>query len=329
MGESEFIKISNVFTSLDIIEKGIEKIYYYLLKHNKIENLKEVCEQFDLTLKRGYKICSVLSDLELVQIYDRPMKVLIATPIASIWQKIMNHKIEELRTQFQEKRNICEASLQDFLKSYNLLEEEPQEPVEFINFESGQFEQINYAFYSKSSSKLAVCIKYNNPLVSSIQEAIKSKKSTVKADVLPNDLRSTIVQGVERMKKHLKIIDVKVIFNSELLDSLVKSKEFEVMCDVLKGVQLEFNKFSVKVVDDDFSNFCLMGDNELVQPSFSPTHELIGIYISRNKNIFQIFNDKFNELFFKATPLTEYIEKNDLLEGLAITELQSFILCLL
>ncbi len=329
MGESEFIKISNVFTSLDIIEKGIEKIYYYLLKHNKIENLKEVCEQFDLTLKRGYKICSVLNDLELVQIYDRPMKVLIATPIASIWQKIMNNKIEELRAQFQEKRKICESSLQDFLKSYNLLEEEPQEPVEFINFESAQFEHIQYAFYTKKSSKLAVGIRYRNPLVSSICKAIESKGDEFSANELPESLRTSIIQGVEHLKKNLKIIDIKVIFNSELLESLIKSKEFKVICEILEGTMLEFNKFSVKVVDDNFSNFCLMGDNELVQPSFSPTHDLIGIYISRNKNIFQIFDDKFNELFSKATPLATYVEKNGLLEDNPITELQAFILCML
>ena len=56
MSESDFLKISTVFSALEIIEKGIEKIYFYLLKNNKIENLKEVCEQFGLTLKRGYKM---------------------------------------------------------------------------------------------------------------------------------------------------------------------------------------------------------------------------------------------------------------------------------
>ncbi|MFX1236558.1 MAG: hypothetical protein ACFE8P_02425 [Promethearchaeota archaeon] len=329
MGESDFIKISNVFTSLDIIEKGIEKIYYYLLKHNKIENLKEVCEQFDLTLKRGYKICSVLSELELVQIYDRPMKVLLATPIASIWQKIMNAKIEELRAQFQEKRKLCENSLNDFLKSYDLIEKEAQEPVEFINFESGQFEQINYAFFTEKTSKLAIGIKYDNPLITAIQNVIKKKARKISPTDLPEDLKNTIVQGVESVKENQSTIDVKVIFNSELLDSLIKSKEFEVMCQVLKNAELVLNKFEIKVVQDDFSNFCLMGDDELIQPSFSPTHELIGIYISRNKNIFQIFDKKFNELFVKATPLHQYIKEKDLLKGNLITDIQSFILCLL
>ena len=111
MEDSEFITLSNMFSSLDIIEKGIEKIYTFLLEKNKIENLKEVCKQFDLSLKRGYKICSVLNDLELVQIYDRPMKVLLATPVVPIWQKIVNKKIEEWQVQYKEKKELCESSL--------------------------------------------------------------------------------------------------------------------------------------------------------------------------------------------------------------------------
>ena len=96
MEDSEFLTLSNMFSSLDIIEKGIEKIYSYLLENNKIENLKDVCKEFDLSLKRGYKICSVLNDLELVQIYDRPMKVLLATPIVPLWQKIVNNVLERI-----------------------------------------------------------------------------------------------------------------------------------------------------------------------------------------------------------------------------------------
>ncbi|MFX0180507.1 MAG: hypothetical protein ACFE78_09965, partial [Candidatus Hodarchaeota archaeon] len=74
MEDSELLPLSSLFDAIGVIEKGIEKIYHYLLKNVRIDNLKDVSSQFGLTLKRGYKICSVLNDLELVQIYDRPMK---------------------------------------------------------------------------------------------------------------------------------------------------------------------------------------------------------------------------------------------------------------
>ena len=300
MVESEFLKISSVFTSLDIIEKGIEKIYYYLLKNNKIENLKEVSQEFGLTLKRGYKICSVLNELELVQIYDRPMKVLLATPIVPIWQKIVNRKIEELQAQFQEKKKLCENALEEFLKTYELVKEEVQEPVEFINFNLDQLAQIHYPFFAEKKSKLAIGIKYNNPLVTLVKNTIQERGE------LTEELKMRINNSIDQIKPNIKKIDIKVIFNSKLLKSLIISKEFDAISKLLENVDLKFKKFEIKVIQEDFSNFCLMSENELVQPSFSPKNELIGIYVSRNKNIFQIFNDKFNELFNKAVYLNDY-----------------------
>ncbi|MFX1275116.1 MAG: hypothetical protein ACFFBP_19820 [Promethearchaeota archaeon] len=321
--ENDFLKISSVFSSLDIIEKGIEKIYFYLLKNKKIENLKEVSAEFGLTLKRGYKICSVLSELELVQIYDRPMKVLLTTPIVPVWQKIVNKKIEELQAAFQEKRRICENALEDFLNSYELVEEEVQEPVEFINFDIGQISQIHYPFLADNKSKIAIGIKYNNPLVNLIHDTMDKKEK------LTEDLIQRFNSSIEKIKPNLQKIDVQVIFNSELVETLVKSKEFEAISKLLESTYLTFKNFQVRVSDENFSNFCLMAENELVQPSFSPTHDLIGIYISRNQNIFQIFDDKFNELFSTAIALNEYVEMHPELGMTSISEIQAFTLCLI
>jgi len=40
--DNEFIAISQLFDSIGVIEKGIEKIYHHLLKHKRIENLEQV-----------------------------------------------------------------------------------------------------------------------------------------------------------------------------------------------------------------------------------------------------------------------------------------------
>ena len=61
MEDKEFLILSQLFDSIGIIEKGIERIYHYILINKRIENLKQVCNQFNLSLKRGYKICSVLN----------------------------------------------------------------------------------------------------------------------------------------------------------------------------------------------------------------------------------------------------------------------------
>ena len=123
INDDNFIQLSNLFNSLGIIEKGIEKIYHYLLKNKRIENLKDVCKNYGLSLKRGYKIINVLSGMDLVQLYDRPMKINLATPILPIWQRLINQRIEELLNDFQEKKIKCESSFDLFVGSYNLKEE--------------------------------------------------------------------------------------------------------------------------------------------------------------------------------------------------------------
>ena len=140
MEDTEYLPLNQLFDSIGSIEKGIERIYHHLLLHKRIDNLKEVCNQFSLSLKRGYKICSVLSDLGLVQIYDRPMKIHIATPIMTLWQSLIQRRIESLRNQFHEKRDKCESAIEDFTRKYELEEQVIQEPVEFINYSIKNFD---------------------------------------------------------------------------------------------------------------------------------------------------------------------------------------------
>ena len=96
----------------------------------------------------------------------------------------------------------------------------------------------------------------------------------------------------------------------------------------LEQSKLEFESLNVRITKDNFSNFNL-SDDELIQPSFSPTNKLIGAYISRNKNIYQIFYDKFNELFEKGIPLNNYLEQHDSLPIKSASDTQGFVLCIL
>ncbi|MHA1797282.1 MAG: hypothetical protein ACTSVY_02440, partial [Candidatus Helarchaeota archaeon] len=82
------------------------------------------------------------------------------------------------------------------------------------------------------------------------------------------------------------------------------------------------------VTYDDFSNFILT-DNELIQPSFDPSKKLIGSYLSRNNNIYQIFYDKFKELFEKGIPINEFIKDQEDIEIKYLNPTQCFVLCLL
>jgi len=320
MEESEFLPLSSLFDAIGVIEKGIEKIYHYLLKNVRIDNLKEVSSKFGLTLKRGYKICSVLNDLELVQIYDRPMKIHLATPVIPIWQKVINNRIEELSQEFQEKKERAEIALEDFLKSYNLTEQVSQEFVEFIKYDLSNIYETYYTFTAKNECRVAIGIRYDNDLITMIKE--KGPEN------VPEELRTSMKNGMMKVKENVKNLDIKVIFNAELVKELLRSEDFKILAKHLDQYELLFQKVNVHVTYDDFSNFGLT-DTELVQPSFDPINKLIGAYISRNNSIYQIFHEKFNELFEKGIPIDDFLKENRDLGLESVTEKQSFVLCLL
>ena len=320
MEETEFLPLSQLFDSIGIIEKGIERIYHYLLLNKRIDNLREVCNQFNLSLKRGYKVCSVLSDLGLVQIYDRPMKIHIANPIMELWQRIIQSRIEDLKSEFKERTDKCESALESFIKKYEMDEEAIQEPVEFINYNVKNFDESYHSFLAQSECKIAIGIRYENPLIELINKHGFNN--------IPNEVSESMRIGMNRIKENLKNINVQVIFHSDVVKDLINSSEFDQLTKHVKDFNLEFKDIKIHVTDENFSNFSLT-DNELIQPSFDPAFELIGVYISRNKSIYQIFYDKFDKIFKNGIPLKQFLLDEDEIKLDSLSATQQFVLCIM
>ncbi|MFX0039362.1 MAG: hypothetical protein ACFFCY_12160 [Promethearchaeota archaeon] len=320
MEETEFLPLSQLFDSIGIIEKGIERIYHYLLLNKRIDNLKEVCIQFNLSLKRGYKVCSVLSDLGLVQIYDRPMKIHIANPIMELWQNIIQSRIEDLKSEFKEKTEKCESALESFIKNYKMDEEVIQEPVEFINYNVKNFDESYHSFLAQTECKIAIGIRYDNPLIELINKHGFNN--------IPNEVGQSMRTGMNRIKENLKNISVQVIFHTDVVKDLINSPEFEQLTTHVEEFNLKFKDIKIHVTDENFSNFSL-ADNELIQPSFDPAFELIGVYISRNKSIYQIFYEKFDQIFKKGIPIKQFLLAEDEIKLDSLSETQQFVLCIM
>jgi hypothetical protein len=321
MGEEQYLILHQLFDSVGVIEKGIEKIYHYLLMNKRIDNLKDVCNQFNLTLKRGYKINSVLSDLELVQIYDRPMKIILRTPVIPIWQKIVNNQIEQLKLNLNEKIEYCENSFVNFIENYELREEEVEpEPIEFINHSLNNIEYIYYPFLAQEQVKISHGIRYENILITTLRrESI---------DTINKKYKKKIINGIQNIAPNIKKLTIQVIFNQDLIQNLLNSREFEIMAKILQEIDFKFHKFNVVITKQNFSNFSLK-DDELIQPSFDPSNKLLGAYISRNKDIYQVFMEKFQELFKNGIPINQFLKSNKELSIESLSNFQNFVLCLL
>ncbi|MEJ2249128.1 MAG: hypothetical protein P8Y97_05635 [Candidatus Lokiarchaeota archaeon] len=260
--------------------------------------------------------------MDLVHIYDRPMKIYLHTDVIGKWQKLINERIADLKDQFEKSKKECEVAFEDFIKDYNLKEENTEEPspVEFINYSIENVEDLYYPFLAKGVCKIATGIRYENPLINSIKN--QDPNATEK------QLRRLFNENLLNIKESVSRIKIEVIFNSELLQNLIDTKEFEMINKLIKEMGFDLKNIDVRVTDTNFSNFSLT-DGELIQPSFDPSNKLLGAYVSRNKNIYQIFFEKFNELFIKALSINNYLKQGKQFAVEELSDLDKFTLCLL
>ena len=151
---------------------------------------------------------------------------------------------------------------------------------------------------------------------------------TLGIDNLPNDVTSSMSEGLSKIKNNVQDLQLKIIFNAELVKDLLGCKEFQILSNHITPYNLDFKEIIVHVTYDDFSNFILT-DKELIQPSFDPTNKLIGSYLSRNSSIYTIFEEKFNELFAKGVKINQFIEEQEDFKMNELNDTQKFVLCLL
>jgi len=320
MEEGEYISLSRLFEAIGVVEKGIERIYHYLLKYSRIENLKDVSEQYDLTLKRGYKICSVLNELGLVQIFDRPMKIILSRPVVEIWQKLVNKRIEDLHGEFIEKQKICESAFEDFVNHYKFEEEIPHEPVEFVSFEENNLEHLYYPLYSGETCKIAIGIKYETPINSIIDKVVGER--------MKNEEYEQLISQLKSIKENLKNITVKIIINNEMLGELLNSDEYKYLVKDVNTQNLEFKDLDVRITEENLSNFSLT-ESQFIQPCFDPVNKLLGLFVSRDENIYKVFDKKFQEFYENALPINEYLKNQKMSRKEPLSQSEAFTLCLL
>ena len=192
--------------------------------------------------------------------------------------------------------------------------------VEFINYNVKNFDESYHSFLAQSESKIAIGIRYDNPLIELIKQHGFNK--------IPNEISESMRIGMIRIKENIKNINVQVIFHSDVVKELINSEEFEQLTTHVKNFNLEFKNILIHVTDENFSNFSLT-DSELIQPSFDPAFELIGVYISRNRSIYQIFHEKFNQIFQSGIPLMQFLSEDDEIKIESLSDTQQFVLCIM
>lgn len=284
----QFSSLIDLFEAMNIVEKGIEQVYDYLLKNQKVDDLKILEDNLGLNQKRIYKICSVLKDLGLIQIYNRPMKLQLMDPKSS-WQKIIQDKINEIKNAADEKINACHLTFEKMAKAYNLTDIKEQ-PVEFISF-LGDLD-LDSQFYSLLSEKES-CIAHGIWYKFEFERIIEA----IKKD---EDSRNELIKIFNSIRNN----NFKVLLSEEYIENIDKNfEEYQQSSDLFKKIGINDLNFDIRISEEQFSNFSVMDNKILIQPSFDPSDNLIGFFVSTPQEIVNVFNKKFHDLFEKAKPL--------------------------
>ena len=304
--DENFSKIVDLFKAIEVSEKGIEDVYKYLLNNKIIEDPKTVTDKLNYSLKRVYKIFSVLKELGLIQIYDRPMKIVINPPLKS-WETLISNKIKEFQENTNKRIKKCENCFQKMIEAYHIAPEIPQlPPVEFVAYanEDNPFDFILTELASEHECLIARGIPFENPIFLNFQNSLeKGHKEALQI----------ILQNFNEWTQKLPRIRYRILISEDFVNDIMSRlqpilDEFPELQQIPAnlGFDLEF-----KVINKAFGNFIVQDNGNLIQFSIDPKNILIGIFVSRQKEINQIFREKFEDLCKNAENLSEYLQRTN------------------
>ncbi|MHA1338584.1 MAG: hypothetical protein ACTSRZ_02475 [Promethearchaeota archaeon] len=276
----------DLFKSINIVEKGIEKVYDYLLQNEFVDDIKSLAANLGLNIKRVYKIFSVLKDLGLVQIYSRPMTVHLLDPQSS-WEKIIQERINEIKLKAEEMIQFCNNSFEKMKEAYQIKEIQEQ-PIEFISLIGDiDLENAIISLLSENISLIAHGIWYDFDF-RRIFEKIKK---------MDEEERQSFKELFEKLQRNI----FKVLISEEYHEQLInKYKMYFDYIPLLEDLGINNLRFEIRITKDQFSNFVVKDNKELIQPSFDPSDLLIGYFVSNPGEITNVFEKKFNKFFEKA-----------------------------
>ncbi len=308
MEKKSFSSLIELFSSIEVKEKGVEIVYDYLLKNHSIDNPKELSISLELSIKRIYKIFSLLKQLGLIQVYDRPMKITINEPI-SAWEKLLSEKIINIRTECDLKIETCEKSFIDMKSAYSITQEEHSlPPVEYINILDNEdaFEFIRNDIIGNSKELfLTKGIKYEIESFEKILEMLRDPK------FMKKEGHSNVKILIQTILKKLPPIKYKILISREHTQEILQIvKNFSNDMSRFEDIEKKHdNVWDIRIYEGSCGDFIILDANDLIQFSIDPSKKLMGIFISRSHEITNIFFKKFEEMYSQAMKLEDYFKE--------------------
>ncbi len=309
MEKNSFSSLIELFSSIEVKEKGVERVYDYLLKNHTIDNPKDLTINLDLSIKRIYKIFSLLKQLGLIQVYDRPMKITINEPVAA-WEKLLSEKITQIRTDCDEKIIKCEKSFVDMKTSYRIFQEETSlPPVEYINILDNEdaFDFIRNDIIGNSKEMfLTKGLNFEISSFEKIMEMLKDPKFMKKEGY------SNAIILIQTILNRMPQIKYRILISREHAQDILQIvKKFSLYTTKFEEIENVYeNLWDIRIYKDTCGDFIILDSSELIQFSIDPSKKLLGIFVTRSREITEIFFKKFEEMYSQALKLEDYFKKS-------------------
>jgi hypothetical protein len=301
--DPKHVALIELFEVLGVNEKGIEKVYSYLLEFGSIGDIKELSPKLDLPVKRIYKIVNVLKeDLGFIQIYDRPMKIQLLSPVETISAAIEKKK-KSIQQETQKKIQNCDQVMETIFDKFDFLEKENMgNVVEFITPSTdNNNSMVNFMLNTvtgKRGTKIAKYVMYSTDLLSKIENA----NNTSEFSQIFRANAEKIFSKSPNM--HIELLVSKEYIEEAVPDLISLTKLNKYLDSIALNVNIE-----VRVTSEDFSNFSIRDEKVLIQPSFTPNKQILGYYMTTNNEIVRIMAQKFSELYDNSIEVDEYIKQ--------------------
>jgi hypothetical protein len=190
------------------------------------------------------------------------------------------------------------------VEAYNLRPSQPQiPPVEFISnlMEEDPVDFLFNPLIAEKEVLLAKGVKYENQIANNFAHNLK------KGDLIIDE--DFINKWLPKMAKVKYTALLSEEYLEDILQYIEKNKIPQKIYDAIEDYDVSAIDYQVFIVERPFSNFIIKDAKELLQFSVDPGNNYLGLFISRQKEIVDVFSYKFNELKAVAKPLKFYLEK--------------------
>ena len=128
---------------------------------------------------------------------------------------------------------------------------------------------------------------------------------------LKNEGYANAIILVQTILNKMPPIKYRILVSREHAQEILQFiKNFPFISTKIEGFKISYeNIWDIRIYDGSCGDFIILDSNDLIQFSIDPSKKLLGIFVSRNHEITDIFSKKFEEMYSQALKLEDFFKE--------------------